>query len=141
MAEVPFKVISWTEFDLIDEDKMDALVTNDIWLRDNMARGQYQGHGVKRTEGIKIASGLALITARKQTNATQNIAFNGFFLSVCNPIVTTAIVSSHQRRVFCTIDGLGKLHPDSRGFQCHIQVESDKKIKRNMYVSWHAVGY
>ena len=145
MADVPFKVISWSEFDVIDEDKMDALVTNDIWLRDNMMRGQYRGHNIRITEGVKMLSGMVYITSRKQSYATTNVSFGGFFLSTCQPIVTIGIVSSHQRRIFATLDGIGKMHPDSRGFQIHVQVEGDtkkqKKIQKNFYVNWQAMGY
>lgn len=145
MAATPFKVVSWSPDDPITDEKMDAMVSNDNWLRDNSVRGLYTGHGVRRKEGVKIASGLALIHSRKQNTASKRVEFNGFFLSVCRPVVTTGLVSSSQRMVFVSIDGLGTMHPDNRGFNAHVLVtandKKNRRIKRNMYVSWHAVGY
>lgn len=145
MAATPFKVVSWSPDDPITDEQMDNMVSNDNWLRDNSVNGLYTGHGVRRKEGVKIASGLALIHSRKQPSALKRVEFNNFFLSVCRPVVTTGTVSGSQRMVWVTIDGLGKLHPDNRGFNAHVHVwASDKKnrrIKRNMYVAWHAVGY
>lgn len=145
MATTPFKVVSWSPNELISDDKLDAMVSNDNWLRDNMAQGYYVGHSVRRKEGVKIMSGLKLITARRRAAAVVRVDFNNFFLSICKPIVTTGIISGNQRSIWCTIDGLGKLHPDNRGFNIHVRVHAenkkDRRIKPNFYVAWHAVGY
>lgn len=145
MAQTPFKVISWSPNELVSDDKLDAMVSNDNWLRDNMTQGYYTGHGVARKEGVKIAGGLALITARKADTAAKRVDFNNFFLSVCKPIVTTGIISGQQRRIWCTVDGIGKLHPDNRGFfvnvAIHAEHKKNRRIARNMYVSWQALGY
>lgn len=145
MAQTPFKVISWSPVELVSTSKLDAMVSNDNWLRDNMTRGLYTGHGVSRKEGVKLASGLALITARRDDHASRRVDFNGYFLAACRPVVTHGLVSGGQRKVWVSVDGIGKMHPDSRGFQVHVVVyannKKDRKIKRNMYVSWHAVGY
>ena len=39
MASTGFKVVSWSPRDPITDDKLDAMVSNDNWLRDNMMRG------------------------------------------------------------------------------------------------------
>lgn len=145
MASTPFKVISWAPLDPITDEKLDAMVSNDNWLRDNMVRGTYDAHNVKRTEGLRMASGLALIPSGKNASASRSVSFGSFFSESCNPIVTTGIVSSSQRQIYATIDGPGsKPHPTRDGFQVHVFVESNakgKKISRNFYVSWHALGY
>lgn len=146
MAATPFKVISWSPNEPITDEKLDAMVSNDNWLKQNMVKGMYSAHGINRTEGVKIMSGLALITARKSSTANVTVGFKGFFTEGCKPIVTTAIISTHQRRLMVTIDGVGSNPTPTRdGFQVHLFSDADKKtdrkISKNCYVSWHAVGY
>lgn len=143
MAE--FKVVSWSPLDQITDEKLDAMVSNDNYLRDNMMTGQYAAHGVTRTTGIRMLSGLVLITASKTNTQTKNVSFGNYFSTACRPVVTTGILSTSQRMIFATIDGLGSLAAPTRdGFQVHVYVDStskSKKISRNFYVSWHAMGF
>lgn len=145
MASTPFKVISWAPLDPITDEKLDAMVSNDNWLRDNMLKGRYDANGVTRETGLRMASGLALITSGKRAQKSRNVSFDTFFSESCKPIVTTGIVSSAQRQIHATIDGPGnKRQPTRDGFQVHVFVQSKnkkKKISRNFYVSWHALGY
>lgn len=145
MASTEFKVISWAPLDPITDDKLDAMVSNDNWLRDNMMRGRYSANGVRRETGVRMASGLALITSGKSASKTRGVSFGDYFSESCRPIVTTGIVSASQRQIYATIDGPGsKPQPTRDGFQVHVFVNSKnkkKKISRNFYVSWHALGY
>lgn len=145
MASTVFKVVSWSPNDVITDEKLGAMVNNDQWLKDNMVRGKYSGHGVNRDTGVRLLSGLALITSRKSASATKSVSFGNYFTEGCKPIVTTGIVSGSQRQIYDTIDGPGNAgHPTRDGFQVHVYVESKnkkKKISRNFYVSWHALGY
>lgn len=145
MASTEFKVISWAPLDPITDEKLDAMVGNDNWLRDNMVRGRYGANGVNRDTGIRIASGMALITSGKAATKTKFVSFGNYFSDSCKPLVTTGIVSASQRQIFVTIDGPGsKPQPTRDGFQVHVYVNSTNKIKkisRNFYVSWHALGY
>lgn len=145
MASTPFKVISWSPQDPITAGKLNTMVSNDNWLRDNTVRGKYSANGVHRDSGIRIASGLALITSGKRAQRRKYVSFGNYFSESCRPIVTTGIVSASQRQIFATIDGPGaKPQPTRDGFQVHVHVESrnkKRKISRNFYVSWHALGY
>jgi len=145
MASTEFKVVSWAPLDPITDEKLDAMVNNDNYLRDNMVRGRYGANGVNRDTGIRIASGLALITSGKSADKTKYVDFGNYFSDSCNPIVTTGIVSGSQRQIYATIDGPGsKAQPTRDGFQVHVHVNSSnkkKKISRNFYVSWHAIGF
>lgn len=145
MATTPFRAVSWAPSDLITEDKMDQMAANMNWLRDNTPRGHYRAHGVNKKDQIKIAAGLALITARKQRHAARRVSFGNFFTPRSRPIVTTGVISSKNRQVHVTIDGIGQLHPDHTGFDVHVMVEGTNKknnrILRNMYISWQALGY
>lgn len=146
MAATPFKVVTWSPLDPVKNEKLDAMVSNDNWLKENMVRGRYRGYRVRRSEGIRIAAGLALITSRKEHRAQTFVEFGDFFSQGCKPIVTTGIVSKGQRKIWVTVDGPGDtMHPTNNGFQVHVVVDAefDKnlQIKRNFYVSWHAIGY
>lgn len=145
MASTPFKVVSWSPNDVITDEKLGAMVNNDEYLRDNMMRGRYHGNGTTRLTGLRMASGMALITARKSASATKWVDFGNYFTEGCKPLVTTGIMSSSQRQIFATFDGPGnKWQPTRDGFQVHVYVVSNsktKKISRNFYVTWHALGY
>lgn len=142
---VDLKVVSWSPGDPITDEKLDAMVNNDNLLRDNMLTGQYKGHGVTKTTGIKIATGLVGIAPSKSNQQVKPVYFNNFFSTSCRPIVTTGIIASSQRMIFATIDGPGSaLFPDRTGFQVHVFVDSlskTRKITRTFYVSWIAVGF
>lgn len=145
MAATPFKVISWSPNEPITDEKLDAMVSNDNWLKNNTVRGRYSGFNKGRHEGVRIAGGLALITARKSASARRGVSFGGFFSPGCRPIVTTGVVSGAQRQIFCVVNGPGReLHPNRNGFEVVVQVDapaSKRKITRNLYVAWHALGY
>ena len=145
MASTPFKVVSWAPLDPITDEKLDAMVSNDNWLFDNMVRARYGANGVSRDTGIRIASGLALITSGKSAEKSRSVTFGNYFSDSCKPVVTTGIVSGSQRQIFATIDGPGSNpQPTRDGFQVHVHENSNnkkKKISRNFYVSRHALGY
>lgn len=145
MAATPFKPITWAPYDNVDKDRLNQMANNDLWLLDNKIGGNYNAHGVRRTIDLRIACGLALITARKEDRAVVEVRFNDYFSPNSKPIVTTGTVSASQRRLITTIDGIGQLHPDSRGFRVHSVIESEskknKRLMKNFYVSWIALGY
>ena len=143
MAE--FKVVSWAPLDPITDEKLDAMVSNDNYLRENMVTGQYYGYGIKKNTGVRIATGLAGIGASKANQRQVAVSFGNFFSTACRPIITTGVISSKQRMIYATLDGPGsQLHPTRDGFQIHVYVDStakNKKISKGFYVSWIAVGF
>lgn len=146
MASTPFNVISWAPNDPITDEKLDAMVSNDGWLRDNMLMGRYRANNVTRDIGIKIASGVVTFTKGKNLSRETNVNFDGFFSQGCQPIVTTGILSSSHRSVFVTLTGPGtQAFPNRDGFKVQLNVSVKKnapnKINRNIYVSWHALGW
>lgn len=143
MAE--WKIVSWSPIDIITDEKLDAMVSNDNWLKDNMPSAQYNAYGLKRTTGVKFLSGIARIAASKSNVNSVSVDFGGIFTASCRPIVTTGINSTSQRMVYVTFDGPGsEAHASSRGFQLTAYVDSVSKVKkitRNIYVNWIAIGY
>lgn len=145
MASTPFKVISWSPEQPITKDKLDAMVSNDNWLRDNMIRARYATIGDSRETGVRMLSGLATVRSSKSASRTVNVNFGSFFSQSCKPVVTTGIVSKTQRQIFVTIDGPGsKPMPTRDGFQIHVMIGSNnkkKKIKRDFFVSYLVMGF
>lgn len=145
MANTSFTILSWSEDELIQTSKLNAMVSNDEWLRYNMVQGNYTGFTKNKKDGVRLMGGIALINSAATQSAAKQVNFNGFFNSNSKPIVTTGIISSHQRRIFCTIDGIGKPFPDGRGFTAHVFMEADndanRKIKYDFYISWLAMAW
>ena len=141
-----FKAMNWTPNEQVGGRKMDTLADNTEWLYDNTPRAIYTlPGGIRRVEGIKIASGRVVITKRTSDTAAVEVRFGNFFSSRCEPNITTGVVASGQARIFCVIRGIGRLLPDHRGFQTVVNVAAEAKkndkIASTMYVSWQAMGY
>src|SRR6478735_4967848 len=112
MAATAFKPLSWSAFDPVTSDRLQVMADNDQYLMDNKMGGDYNAYSTRRNIGVKMAGGLALITARKANTASVDVRFNNFFSAACHPLVTTGVLSVSQRRIITTIDGLGTTHPD-----------------------------
>ena len=142
-----FRAVSWTPNEVVQEQKMDQLAENADWLYRHTPRAVYTlPGGIKREQHLKLASGRALISRRPKTDtATIAVSFNNFFSINCEPIVTTGIVAEHQVRIFCVINGIGRLQPDHNGFNVTINIAAEKKkndnIARSFYITWSAMGY
>lgn len=144
MAE--YKAVNWSPTELLGQSKTEQLGDNAEWLFNNTPRAIYTlPGGLRRAEGIKLAAGRVLITKRKSDSATVTVRFADFFSSGCQPIVTTGIIAEGQTRIFCTVNGIGILQPDNRGFQASVNVAAETKkndsIARSLYISWQAMGY
>ena len=145
MANTSFKILSWSDDELITTDKLDDMVSNIEWVRDNMVSGNYAAFNKSKKDGVKIMAGITQITKQGNQSATKQVNFNSFFNPLAKPIVTISAVSSHQRRIFTTLSGIGKPFPDGRGFTAHVYIEAEKaankKITHDFYISWIAVGW
>lgn len=145
MPSTPFKIVSWSPNDAITDEKLMAMVNNDTYLRDTMVRGWYNSSGRSKTDGVKVACGLALITAGKQQVKARAVSFGNFFSDGCYPVVTTGIVSASQRQIYATIMGAGGgILPTRNGFTAYAKVAPTSKkkfITRNFYISWMAMGW
>lgn len=140
-----YRAINWTPNELVGGAKMELLISNADWLFQNTPRSVYTlPTGLRRVEGVKIASGRAIITKRNKDSASVEVRFGNFFSTRCEPNITTGIVSG-QSRIHCSINGIGRLVPDHRGFQIQVNVAAEKKkfdkIAKTMFVTWQAMGY
>lgn len=141
-----FKAVNWTPNELLAEAKTDQMGANADYLFTNTPRALYTVGGLRRAQGIKIASGRVLIAQRlKADSATATVRFGNFFTANCDPIITTGVVSEGQAKIFCVINGIGQLQPDQTGFQVAVNIAAETKksdkIAHSFYVSWQAMGY
>lgn len=140
-----FKAINWTPSEKIGESKMDQMATNAEWLFTHTPRAIYTVSGITREQGVKMSAGRILIGANESDTATATVRFGNFFSTSCEPLITTGVVSSGHFRVFCVHHGIGRLHPDHRGFtvKVNIAAENEKRdrIIRSFYVAWQAMGF
>lgn len=139
----PFSAVNFQPSQLLDKSILDNLTSNQNYLHLHMPEITYTYRDIVRNQEIKIITGRALLAATKENNAHTTITFNNVFAAGCNPNVTTGLVNATQRRLFLTIDGIGQLMPDYRGFQAHVYLpyEGQPSITNNVYVPWIAIGY
>lgn len=146
-SKIRFRAVNWTPNERLGESKTDQMNDNAEYLYQRTPRAVYTlPGGLHRAEGIKICSGRVVIAKRPKTDAaTVRVSFGNFFSSRCEPIVTTGVVSEKQTRIFCVVNGLGKLQPDTRGFNVEVNIARTNKRKgklaHSFYVAWQAMGY
>lgn len=146
-SSTKFRAINWTPNERIGESKFDQMAENADWLYRRTPRAIYTlPGGLRRNEGVKIAAGRVIIARRpKSDSANATVKFGNFFSARCEPIVTTGVVSEKQVKIFCTVNGIGRLQPDVSGFNVEIKMAGTNKrkgkIAHSFYVAWQAVGY
>lgn len=146
MANRQFVAVNWTANQLIDEDSMDQVNSNLVWMRNHKVEGKYQHLGNSTTEvGLKILCGRRQITPRKNDTAIVQVGFTKIFTPDSIPVITTSIVSPSQVNFFTIINGINRLHPNHQGFECKVNVAATKKandkIQKSIFINWIAMGY
>jgi hypothetical protein len=142
-----FKAITWSPSELVGEAKMDTLVSNSEFLFYNTPRALYTDaqSNITRVEGLKIASGRGIITARQEDTAGLTISFGNFFSSGCQPIITTGISANNEVAIFCVVNGISTEIPDNTGFQVEVNVATtnpaNDRFVQSVYINWMAMGY
>jgi hypothetical protein len=102
---------------------------------------------MKKSSGVKVAAGVALIPPKKATSQKIRIHFGSFFTTGCKPVVTLGIMSPHNGRLIPTMHGISGINhvPDHRGLIARICVsEFNSKVNyfvKRGYLNWIAVGY
>lgn len=127
------------------ETKMDQIGSNLQWLYDNMPRANYNAFNVNQRTGVKILAGLAVMPPDRDGATGKTVYFGDVFSVGCRPVVTTGLVTDSARRIHVTLDGIGTVYPDHRGFQVHAYADAystkNNKFTKTWYVAWHAIGY
>jgi hypothetical protein len=146
MASKEFVAVSWSANQIIDEDSMDQLNANAVFLKNQMVDGKYMHLNNAVVDiGIKMLCGRKQITPRKTDTATVRIGFAKLFTANSAPIITTSLTSPGPVRFFSVINGIGRLHPNHQGFECKVNVDGNTKkndrFAKSIFVNWIAMGY
>lgn len=147
--EIPgYRAVHWEPLDLISDEVMDRISGNIQAIHDYTPRAFWTaGDNAFRDMGVKIASGRTLIPRQKENEVTATVNFRGFFSNNCQPNISTGINARQQQNIYCTFSGKqgAGLTPNNDGFILHVQIAKEdgekKKIARNIWIHWIAVGY
>lgn len=146
MAKKEFVAVNWTANQILDEDSLDQMNSNLVWLRNNKVEGRYMhlNNGVV-DQSVKILCGRKQITPRKEDTAIVRIGFAKLFTPDSIPVITTSIVSPGPVKFFHIINGINRLHPNHQGFECKVNVNADKEkndqFVNSIFINWIAMGY
>lgn len=146
MANKEFIAVNWTANQIIDEDSMDQVNSNLVWMRNHKVEGKYQHLNNATTEiGLKILCGRKQITPRRSDTAIVQVGFTKLFTPGSTPVITTSITSPAQVNFFTVINGIGRLQPNHVGFECKVNVAANRKkfdkIAKSIFINWIAMGY
>lgn len=146
MSTNEFVAVNWTANQIIDEDSLDQLNSNTVYLRNQSVNGKYMHlNGGVTDFGVKILCGKKQITPRKSDTALLSVGFAKLFTPESAPVVTTSLTSPGPVKFFHIVNGIGRLHPDHRGFEVKVNVYADVKandtFSQSIFVNWIAMGY
>lgn len=145
MSATPYRPVTWGDNDPLFTDKLNAMTNNDQWLFENMPTMFYNAYNLKRTTGLKMASGLVIIPASRSYWGAAVVYFGDFFSQGCHPVVTTGLIHQGQLRMHVGVRGISTMHPDNRGFTASVCVNEatavNNYITKYVYVTWMAMGY
>jgi hypothetical protein len=121
------------------------MADNVQWLYEHTPRALYTTPRLKREEGVRIVCGKVAFQKRNNDQAEETVHFNNFFSRLCQPVVTTGVMSNGQRKIFVVHRGLTQLQPNHQGFRLSVEIAADTKkrdkIGKQFYVTWMAMGY
>ena len=146
MAAREFVAVNWTANQIIDEDSLDQINNNTVYLRNQSVDGKYMhmNNGVVDI-GIKILCGRKQVIPKASDTATVRIGFAKMFTPDSTPIITTSLLSPGPVKFFHVINGINRLHPNHQGFECKVNAYFDAKkkdkIPRQLWINWIAMGY
>lgn len=140
-----FTAVNWSPGQLIDEDSLDQMNNNEVYLRDQMVDGKYMfDWGGQVDTGIKLLGGRVYIPPQQVTVTYGTVAFPQFFTPESQPIITTSLLAPSECVFDHIVYGIGTYFPDHRGFQFKIKVNEAyprKVFSQPMYFQYHAMGY
>lgn len=147
MASKDFVAVSWTADQIIDEDTLDQINNNLVWLRNNSVQGKYTHlNGAVTGTGVKMLCGRKMLTAPKSDRVTGQVKFGQVFTAGTIPVITTSIVSpSGKSALDHILMGIDDNQPNHQGFKVKVVVNAGKKKQDNLakpiYINWIAMGY
>lgn len=146
MAVSSYRPTSWVDNDPLFTQKLNQMTSNDQYLYENSAKILYKAHGVTRTQGVKVASGIQTVTPAEGVWTVQNVYFGSFFTVGARPVVVATLLHNNEGEHHLSVHGIATQFPDHRGFE--FALGSDRKsnskpnkFTRTLWINWIAVGY
>jgi len=142
-----FIPISFSPGQLLDEDTLDQMAANELFLRDASVDGKYVNeYGAIVDNNIKLMCGMTIIPPQNVSVVYGTVAFPAMFTpGVMGPTIATSILSPGQNKFMHVVYGIGQYYPDHRGFQFKINVragQDDNAIfSDTIMLQWIAMGY
>lgn len=146
MAVVPYKAVNWQDNEPVFTRKLNTMANNDQWLYENTPRMMYTAFEQKRTEGLKIASGILLCSPNPAGFQQHVVYFGSFFSESCTPVVVTGLMHQGEVRITFGVKGIGTQYVDHRGFEIlggaiPSNAYTWKAMTKQFWITWIAVGY
>ncbi len=145
MAATPYKPVSWQDNEPLFTSKLNQMTNNEQWLYENTPRMLYTAGALKRSAGVKLASGILLCNPSPSGVQQHVVYFGSFFSQSCSPTVVTQLVHQGEVRITFGVKGIGQQSIDHRGFEVlggAIHHSSTwKAMTRRFWINWIAVGF
>lgn len=144
MAVTPYKSVSWQDNEPLFTSKLNQMANNEQWLYENTPRMLYTPYNQRRTEGLKIASGILLCMPSPTGIQQHTVYFGTFFSEACTPVVVTGLMHQGEVRITFGVKGIGQTYVDHRGFELLggvIPYGTAKAFTKQFWVPWIAMGY
>lgn len=143
MTATPYKSTGWSDDEAVYTDKLAQMANNDQWLYENTPQMNFTTYGIKKTSGLKIMAGIAIlpVTSTAYSHTTYN--FGTFFTSGCTPVIAYGLQRAGSHFAFhVAMKGIDGWTPDHRGFYldgwCPI---AGNTFFAPLYVHFIAVGW
>lgn len=150
MAATPYKPVAFSAGENITKEKMGQMNNNIQWLFENSPRMTYDANGIKRSSGLKVASGIVPIAPNNTDWGSGRVYFGNFFSVGCNPVVVGTVNANPltgKARKVCSVSGVDTTPViDHRGFQWWVWSNEPSWVAQpyfdtTNYFHWIAVGW
>lgn len=141
----PYKSVSWQDNEPIFTNKLNTMAANDQWLYENSPRMLYSAGALKRSQGVKLASGILLCNPNSYGVQQHVVYFGSFFSEACSPQVFVQLVHQGEVRITFGVKGIGQTSIDHRGFEilggAINHSPTWKAMTKQFWLNWLAVGW
>lgn len=146
MPVSPYKPMTWGD-EPTSSDKLQQMVNNTQHVYENMPRMQYYTYSIRKTTGIKLMSGIAVVPANNRDWSIVRVEFGTWFTPGCKPVITTGTqLTGGKPRWQVYIKGIGTYYPDHRGMEVGVGADYwgttvKNIVDQRVFIHWTAVGY
>jgi len=143
MAYTPVPLFS--DNDGIDLERLNTLVTNQNYLRDNKVAVRYSAYGDTQTDGFRIACGVTDADNPNRFFRNRWVGTGNFFTPGTRPVVNVSYATLRARRSTISVaqrTGQSPI-PDHTGFQSYLRFifDSGNLPFGPNFIHWMMMGY